>query len=158
MLARNGIQAAWMPDYSFPVLPTRAAYTFLGFGINQQPWAAAYGYYWYLTNTGASGRPDQMIEPPAGHWIWDLWRMYDEMGEETDVEKWEEGFRRLMGAWAEQVPVIGILGEMPQPVVVHNDLRNYVDELPYDEQVGGITLQNLQQLYWEHPERHVVEE
>ncbi len=154
--AKNGIQAAWLPNYSFPVLPTRAVFTFLGFGINQQPWAGAYGYYWYATTTGASGYTDDMIEPPAGHWIWDLWRMYDEMGEETDVEKWEEGFRRLMRAWAEQVPVIGILGQMPQPVVVHNDIRNYVDGLPYDEQVGGITLQNLQQLYWEHPERHVV--
>jgi peptide/nickel transport system substrate-binding protein len=158
LVTRNAIQAAWMPDYSFPVLPTRAAFTFLGFGINRQPWAEVYGYYWYATTTGVSRYTDLMIEPPAGHWIWELWRIYEEMGEETDIEKWEEGFRRLMRAWAEQVPVIGILGQMPQPVVVHNDLRNYVDGLPYDEQVGGITLQSLQQLYWEHPERHVVEE
>jgi len=155
----NGLQAAWMANYSFPLLPTRAVFGFLGFGINPQPWAGAYGYYWYVTTSGASGYwTDYMIEPPAGHWLWELWRMHEEMEEETDVEMWEDGFRRLARAWAEQVPLIGILGQMPQPVVVHNDLRNYADGLPYDEQVGGILLQNLQQLYWEHPERHVVEE
>jgi peptide/nickel transport system substrate-binding protein len=148
-MRHNEILAAWMPDYHCPVLRWRAYNALEGFGINQQPWASGYGYYRYVGDAG------DKVEPPEGHWIWHLWEAIDGCREEPDEARRAERFREVLDIYVEQVPVIGVLGQVPQPVAVSDGLRNVREGLPYDPQVRGVHLWEPQQPSWERPEDHV---
>ncbi len=141
----NLVQAAWVPYY-FPLLLWEAWYMLVGYGKVLQPWASGYGYYWYPGTEG--------VEPPEGHWIYGLWEAIDAMRSEPDERRKGERMRHVLDIWADQVPLIGVLGQAPQPQVVAAGLQSFMNGLPYDLQVRGMHLQYPQQLYWDKPEAH----
>ncbi len=147
--ADNKIQAAWMPDYSFPTILWRALPLLTGYGIHLQAWASGYGFFWYPGTKG--------IEPPHDHWIRDLWDLSASIQSELDEAKRDARFMRMLDIWADQVPLIGVLGQAAQPQVIARDLRNYREGLPYDPEIGGMHLQGPQQIYWADPSQHVCD-
>ncbi|NLD41986.1 MAG: ABC transporter substrate-binding protein [Chloroflexi bacterium] len=141
----NGIQAAWMGN-DFPLLLWEAWWPLAGYGRQPQPWASGYGHYWYPATEG--------VAPPDEHWIYALWDAVDAMRAEADEVRKQARFREVLDIWADQVPLIGVLGEAPQPQLVANGLRNFLEGLPYDPQLRGMHLQYPQQLFWDRPEAH----
>jgi peptide/nickel transport system substrate-binding protein len=72
-------------------------------------------------------------EPPAYRWIWDIWGACDRMWLEPDETQRNAIFEDILDTWADELPMIGILGEMPAPIIVKNGIHNYREGLPVDD-------------------------
>jgi peptide/nickel transport system substrate-binding protein len=79
-------------------------------------WATSYGR-WYRTG-GEAGE-----EPPGD--IRRLQIILDELTETVDLDKQEELFGEILDLHAEHCWMIGIVGEVPRPVIVNTDIRNF---------------------------------
>ncbi|MDI7276300.1 MAG: hypothetical protein QME94_09995, partial [Anaerolineae bacterium] len=93
-------------------------------------------------------------EPPADHWIRDIWALWDQISEEPDPDKQNELFFKILDIWAEEVPMLGVLGEAPAPIIVKNGFRNYLEGMPIDDTTGDEHLLNTETYFWEEPEKH----
>lgn len=113
-------------------------------GAYSRPWAGA----WCLWRDSAGEDPNGE-EPPEGHWQWTLWDLSDKIAVEPDEAKRNEMFWQVLDIWAEEIPLIGLLGQMPSPAILKNGLRNYVGGYPYDDALESDGFQNPQTLYWE---------
>jgi len=87
-----------------------------------RPWAGAWGL-WKLNPDDPNGE-----EPPEGHWIWDLWSIWDEVAVEPDPQKQTELFYKILDIWAEELPMPHVAGMDLRSVVVSNDMKNYGGE------------------------------
>lgn len=92
--------------------------------------------------------------PPEGHWLWEIWRLFDAIWQEADEARRQEMFFQVLDIWAEELPCIGVVGQFPAQVIVKNGLRNYVGGYPMDDPLGDDALLGPQTLYWEEPEKH----
>ncbi|MCC6453559.1 MAG: ABC transporter substrate-binding protein [Caldilineaceae bacterium] len=143
----NEIEAAWWGG-DRTVLPLAAPIIFIGTQPDR-PWCPAWSYY-RLDPTDPAAE-----EPPEGHWIWELWRIWDELAQEPDPTTQNEMFTQILDIWAEELPMIGYLGESPAPVIVKNGVRNYLPGFPIDDVTGDEHLLNTETYFWEDPENHV---
>ncbi len=101
----------WLLDYVY--YPYNPIFTV---PISQSTyWAPAYGQ-WYATG-GKAG------EEPTGD-LRKLQIIWDELKEVIDPPKQIELFRQLYDLHAKHCWIIGIVGEVPQPIVVSKKLRN----------------------------------
>ncbi len=143
----NEIEAAWWGG-DRTVLPIVAPWIFTGTMIDR-PWGVAWGLY--------HDSPDDpnAEEPPEGHWIWDIWDNWDKMLVEPDDAKREEIFRNILDIWVEELPQVGILGQIPSPIIVKNGMRNYLPGYPIDDTTEDEHLLNTQTYFWEDPEMHM---
>lgn len=137
----NEIEAAWWGG-DRTVLPLLAPTIFDGTTLDR-PWAAAWGR-WRNDPTHASAE-----EPPEGHWIWDIWDAIDRALLEPDEATRNAIFQEALDVWAEELPMIGVLGQMPNLIIVKNGLRNYVDGYPSDDRLKDEYLQDSQMFFWE---------
>ncbi|MCC9076587.1 ABC transporter substrate-binding protein [Litorilinea aerophila] len=146
--AANEIEAAWWGG-DRTVVPLVAPGIFLG-TITDRPWAVAWGL-WRNDPTNPNAE-----EPPEGHWIWDIWSLWDQIAVEPDEEKRNELFRQILDIWAEELPMIGYLGEAPALVIAKNGVRNYLPGMPIDDPTGDEHFLNTETYFWEDPENHVA--
>ena len=142
----NEIDAAfWGSGRS--LVPIVDAAFFLGTGLDR-PWGEAWGR-WRLD-------PDHPAaeEPPADHWIRDIWALWDQILVEPDSDKQNELFFQILDIWAEELPQVGFLGQIPNPIIVKNGLRNLSPDYvyPLSNPTGHGGLIPAQSYYWDNPE------
>ena len=139
----------WQMDRTVLPLAAPGNFTADEYGVAvYRPWAGAWTM-WRSDHTDPNAE-----EPPEGHWIWDIWALSDEIKVEPDSTRQNALFEQIMDIWIEELPAIGLLGQLPQIVIVKNGLMNFVEDLPYDDPVEDEELQNPQQFYWDNPEEH----
>jgi peptide/nickel transport system substrate-binding protein len=117
--------------------------------INDRPWCNAW--------TAWKMDPKNPIaeEPPAGHWIWQIWELYDQLLAESDQEKQKELFWKILDIWAEELPSPGYFGDIPQIQVVKNGLKGIHPGYPWDCcSTGYEHIIDDATWYWEEPEKH----
>jgi peptide/nickel transport system substrate-binding protein len=142
----NEVEAAfWGGDRS--LLPIIAPWIFLG-SQEDRPWAGAWGIY-YNDPTDPNAE-----EPPVDHYIRKIWDMYAQMSAEPDEEQRNALFRQILDIWAEELPMIGILGELPSPTIVKNGLQNFREGFPNDDTTEDENFLNTQTYYWDEPGKH----
>ncbi|HEU5012260.1 MAG TPA: ABC transporter substrate-binding protein [Roseiflexaceae bacterium] len=142
----NEIEGAfWGGDRT--LLPLSAPIVFLGTTIDR-PWGDAWGL-WRNNPKDPNGQ-----EPPKDHWIWKIWNTWDQLAQEPNDQKREDLFKQILDVWAEQLPMIGILGELPQPLIVKNGLKGVKDGFPIDDPTKDEEFINPQTFYWDDPSKH----
>jgi peptide/nickel transport system substrate-binding protein len=76
---------------------------------------------------------------------------------EPDEARRNELFFQILDVWAEELPQIGFLGQVPNPIIVKNGLRglpeDYIYPLSNPTAHGGLV--PIQSFYWEDPENHI---
>ncbi len=140
----NDIQAgAWGGDRT--VVPLAAPIIWTG-EQPDRPWCPGWSQF---RNTGGADPNSQ--EPPEGHWMWDIWNLWDTIQAEPDPEQQTALFHQILDIWAEELPMIGYLGEGPSLIIVKNGLRNYLPGMPVDDPTGDEHLLNTETYFWENP-------
>ncbi|RIK43672.1 MAG: hypothetical protein DCC55_04885 [Chloroflexi bacterium] len=142
----NEIEAAWWGG-DRTVLPLVAPIIWIGTQPDR-PWAVAWGY-WRTDPTNPAAE-----EPPADHWIRTIWDLWDQCAAEADADRRNELFFQILDIWAEELPMIAYLGELPAPIIVKNGVRNFPQGLPIDDPTGDEHLANTETYFWENPEAH----
>ena len=112
-----------------------------------RPWAAGWAHWRNSGGTSPAG-----VEPPAGHWVWTIWEIWDAIKIEPDPDKQTEMFFQILDIWAEELPMIGYLGERPAPIIVKNGVRNYLAGFPLDDTTGDEHLLHTETYFWEDPD------
>lgn len=137
--------AFWGGDRT--VLPIVAPFIFEG-SMRDRPWAGAYGLYKFdptLPNAE---------EPPQDHFIRKIWNIMDQVNVEPDEAKRNALFKQVLDIWAEELPMIGILGELPSPTIVKNGFKGFKGGFPNDDTTEDENLLNTQTYYWDDPAKH----
>ncbi len=143
----NEIESAfWGGDRT--LLPLIAPIIWLG-TQRDRPWAVAWGTWKDLPND------PNAEEPPEGHFIRKIWEIWDQVAAEPDETTRNNLFRQILQIWAEELPMIGILGELPAPVIVKNGLQGIRPGFPIDDPSSDEHIINPQTFYWDNPEAHV---
>jgi peptide/nickel transport system substrate-binding protein len=145
----NELQAAWWGG-DRTVLPLAPEAPIFRGTMIDRPWAPAWGLWLSSNNTDPVSE-----EPPAGHWIWDIWAIWDKIVVEPDEDQRNKLFEGIMDIWAEELPQIGYLGESPTPIIVKNGFRNYLNGYPLDDTTGDEHLLNTETYFWDDPENHM---
>jgi len=142
----NEIESAfWGGDRT--LLPLTAPIIFIGTQPDR-PWSVAWGL-WKLNPENP-----QAEEPPEGHFIRNIWDLWDQVAVEPDETKRNQLFFQILDIWAEELPMIGILGEIPAPVIVKNGLMGPQPDFPIDDPTKDEQLINPQTFYWDDPSQH----
>ena len=144
----NEIEAAWWGG-DRTVLPLAPGAPIFRGTMIDRPWAAGYGIWW-----NSQGTDPNAVEPPEGHFIWDIWAIWTQIQAEPDPDRQNALFEGILDIWAEEIPMIGVLGEAPALVIVKNGFRNYVPGLPVDDPTGDEHLLQTESYFWENPEQH----
>ncbi len=144
--AANEIEAAWWGG-NRTILPIIDPGIILG-TMGGFPWANAWGL-WKNRADDPNGE-----KPPEGHWIWDIWKNWEEMLLEPDEAKRNDLFRGILEVWAEELPQIGYLGQFPAPIIVKNGLKGYLEGYPIDDTTEDEHLLHTQTYYWDEPDKH----
>jgi peptide/nickel transport system substrate-binding protein len=145
----NEIEAAfWGGDRT--VLPIAAPIIFIG-EQPDRPWNVAWALWRTSKGTNANGE-----EPPEGHWMWDIWGLWDEIAVTADEDTRNELFRQILDIWATELPMIGYLGESPALVIVKNGFRNYPPGFPIDDTTGDEHLLHTETYFWDDPAAHTM--
>jgi len=113
-----------------------------------RPWADGFGL-WYNDPTSESG-----VEPPEGHFIWKIWDIWDKITVESDPDKQNELFFQILDIWAEELPMIGVLGELPSFCIMKNGIHNFVEGFPNDDTTGDENVYNTETYFWDEPDMH----
>jgi peptide/nickel transport system substrate-binding protein len=140
----NEIEAAWWGG-DRTVLPLAPGAPIFRGTMIDRPWAAGFGIWW-----NSQGTDPNAVEPPEGHFIWDIWAIWDKITVEPDPDRQNQLFEQIMDIWAEEIPMIGLLGESPSPVIVKNGLRNYLPGQPIDDTTGDEHLLQTESYFWEN--------
>jgi peptide/nickel transport system substrate-binding protein len=143
----NEIEAAWWGG-DRTVLPLVAPIIWVGTQPDR-PWAVAWGFWRTAPDTNPAAE-----EPPADHWIRTIWDLWDQCATEPDAERRDQLFFQILDIWAEELPMIAYLGELPAPIIVKNGIRNYLEGMPIDDPTGDEHLLNTETYFWEDPENH----
>ena len=143
----NEIEAAWWGG-DRTVVPLAAPIIFTG-QQPDRPWCAA----WSLWKLNGPDDPNGQ-EPPADHWINTIWSTWDQIAAEPDEATRNELFTKILDIWAEELPMIGYLGEAPALIIAKYGLRNYVEGMPIDDTTGDEHLLQTETYFWEDPENH----
>lgn len=144
----NEIESAfWGGDRT--LLPLSAPGIFLGTTVDR-PWADAWGLW--------RNNPDDpnAEEPPADHWITRIWSTWDQVAVEPDEQTRNELFFQILDIWAEELPMIGILGELPAPIIVKNGLQGTKGEFAIDDPTKDEQFINPQTFFWDDPSQHTT--
>jgi len=115
------------------------------------PWANAWGR-WKNRTDDPTGE-----EPPEGHWIWKIWEIWDQVSAEPDEAERNRLFAGILDIWADELPMIGFVGELPELVIVKKAMHNYPGNIPSENALGGEHFLQAQFVYWEDPENHLFQ-
>jgi len=118
--------------------------------INDRPWANAWTA-WKLDPTNPIAQ-----EPPAGHWIWDIWALWDEIRATAGEEQQIALFKDILEIWSEELPSVGFFGEIPRLVMVKNGFKGIHAGYPWDCCRGLYEhIIDNATWYWDEPEKHM---
>jgi peptide/nickel transport system substrate-binding protein len=114
---------------------------------------------WAQTWTNWRNDPTQEVaeEPPADHWMREIWRIWDEeINTTVDADEQTALFHKILDIWYEELPMISVIGEGPAPLIVKDGLRGLdIDyHMPYSNPTRHGGFVPLQTYYWEDPENH----
>jgi peptide/nickel transport system substrate-binding protein len=138
----NEIEAAfWGGDRT--VVPLAAPIIWVG-EQDDRPWCPAWVHYRQTGGTSPTAEA-----PPEGHWMWTIWELWDQIQAEPDPEQQNALFFQILDIWAEELPMIGYLGEGPTLIIVKNGVRNYLPGMPVDDPTGDEHLLNSETYFWE---------
>jgi peptide/nickel transport system substrate-binding protein len=146
----NDIEAAvWGGDRTvLPLIPEAIIFR----GVQpDRPWSAGYAQYY---NRGASD--PGAVKPPEGHFINKIWDIWGKVASEVDPAKRNDLFKQILDIWAEELPMIGVLGELPAFAIVKNGFKNFVQGFPMDDTTGDEEVYNAETYYWDDPTKHPV--
>ncbi len=146
----NEIEAAyWGGDRTvLPLVP--GAIIFRGVQPDR-PWCPGYGFY-YNNPEDVNG-----VKPPDGHFIYKIWDIWDnQVSVEPDPAKQVKLFEGILAIWAEELPMIGILGEMPSPTVAKNGFMNVLPGMPNDDTTGDEQFLQSESFFWDDPAKHAA--
>ena len=137
----NEIEAGcWAGDRT--VVPLAAPIIWTG-EQNDRPWCPAWVAY------RLRGEADPASEaPPEGHWMWKIWEIWDSIQAEPDPAQQNAKFQQILDIWAEELPMIGYLGEGPALVIVKNGITNYLAGMPVDDPTGDEHLLHTETYFW----------
>ncbi len=93
------------------------------------------------------------IEPPADHYVRKLHDLWDQILKTGDPDAQNEVFRQMLDIWAEELPMIGVVGELPALTIVKNGLKNFASS-PNDDTTCDEYVRNPETLFWEDPTQH----
>jgi peptide/nickel transport system substrate-binding protein len=93
------------------------------------------------------------IEPPADHYVRKLHDLWTEILGTGDSDKQNDLFRQMLDIWAEELPMIGVVGELPALTIVKNGLKNFASS-PNDDTTCDEYVRNPETLFWEDPTQH----
>ncbi len=137
--------AFWGGDRT--LLPIVAPWIFLGSMVDR-PWAGAWGLFY-------NNEKDPNAEkPPEGHFITKIWDIQTKIDVEPDDAKRTALFNQILDIWAEELPMIGVLGELPAPVIVQKGFKGVKAGFPTDDTTEDENLLNTQTYFWEDPSKH----
>ncbi|MCY4092965.1 MAG: hypothetical protein OXF62_19285 [Caldilineaceae bacterium] len=114
-----------------------------------RPWAGAYGR-WKVDANDANGEP-----PLDGHFLWDIWESWDQVSSEPDPAKRDELVYQILDVWAEQIPIVGYLGQSPALVIMKNGMSNYFNGQPVNDGLADEHFLYPQLLAWDNSEDHM---
>lgn len=143
----NLLDASWW-GAGHEILPFLSHSNYYIGELLDRPWAGAWGR-WFRDNNDPNG-----AQPPEGHFLWQQWELWGQALVEPDEAKRNDLFKQIMDIWAEEVPVVGIVGELPGPIIISRDLRNIAEAYPIQDATRDESLVNPAQLFWENPEAH----
>ena len=97
---------------------------------------AQHSYHWpkwgqYYETSGKAGEPVDMDEPK------ELMALFESWSKATSSEEREAAWRKMLEMHADQVYTIGLVAQIPQPVVVSRRLRNVPEEAIYNWNPGA---------------------
>jgi peptide/nickel transport system substrate-binding protein len=146
----NDIDAGWFGgDRTF--LPIVAEGLIFRGAIRDRPWCPGWNYF-FLEPTNVNA-----VKPPDGHWIYDIWKIWDtEVAVEPDTAKQTAAFKKILDIWATELPMIGLLGELPAPTIVKNGFKGYPAGLPNDDTGGDEHFAQSECYYWDDPSKHTA--
>jgi peptide/nickel transport system substrate-binding protein len=114
--------------------------------IDDRPWANAWTAWKIDPKNPIAERP------PAGHWIWDIWNLYDQILSSSDMGKQKELFWKILDIWAREMPSPAYFGDIPQIQVVKNGLKGIRAGYPWDCcSTGYEHIIDDATWYWEKP-------
>ncbi|MDH7487136.1 MAG: ABC transporter substrate-binding protein [Anaerolineae bacterium] len=146
----NDIEAAWWGGDRtvLPLVPEAIIFR----GVQpDRPWCPGWGF-WYTDPTNPNA-----VKPPDGHWIWTIWKIWDEeIAVEPDPDKQTAAFKKILDIWAEELPMIGILGEQPGVIIVKNGFKGPQAGMPLDDTTGDEQFLQAETYYWDDPAKHTV--
>jgi peptide/nickel transport system substrate-binding protein len=143
----NEIESAWW-GAGHDILPFLSHSNYYIGELLDRPWAGAWGR-WYRNNNDPNGEP-----PPEGHFLWKSWEIWGQAIAEPNEQKRNELFAQIMDIFAEEAPVVGIYGELPQLIIVKNGLQNMTSGYVLQDATRDESLINPAQLFWDNPEMH----
>jgi len=112
-------------------------------------WAGAWGLWKNNPND------PNAEEPPADHWIREIWRIYeDEVLQEPDEQERFRLFEKIMDIHAEELPSVNFLGQTPQVGLKPHMMRNVPPPITLTFEFGYTHTIYAPQYYWEDPENH----
>lgn len=143
----NELDAAWWGG-DRTILPIVAPWIFLG-TMMDRPWSGAWGHW--------KNNPNNPVgeEPPADHWIRDIWAIWDDISVTLDEAERNEKFTQILDIWAEQLPMIGFLGDAPKFVIVKNGFKGYLAGYPIGDTTEDEHLLKPSTYYWEDPDANM---
>jgi peptide/nickel transport system substrate-binding protein len=146
----NDIEGAWWGGDRtvLPLVPEAIIFR----GVQpDRPWCPGWGFTINdVTNPNA-------VKPPEGHWIYTIWKIWDEeIAIEPDAAKQTAAFKKILDIWATELPMIGILGEMPAPTIVKNGFKGYPAAMPNDDTTGDEQFCSSETYYWDDPSKHTA--
>lgn len=142
----NEIEAGfWGGDRT--LLPLTAPIIFIGTQPDR-PWSVAWGLW--RTN------PDDpnAEEPPADHFIRKIWELWDQASIEPDEAARNALFAQILDIWAEELPMITVLGQIPAPIIAKNGLKGIAADIPIDDPTKDEQFINPQTFFWDDPAAH----
>lgn len=138
----NEIEAAcWAGDRT--VVPLAAPIIWTAEQADR-PWGPAWVFY----RTQGDANPNSEA-PPEGHYVWKIWELWDAIQAEPDPAEQNAKFQQILDIWAEELPMIGYLGEGPALIIAKNGIRNYISGMPVDDPTGDEHLLNTETYFWE---------
>lgn len=124
-ISEHFIDSSYMPlriDWFLPVgYWPRAKY-------GGQTWGPRYAQ-WYVTNGEEGEEPPEFLKG-----LYDIW---NEIEITADAEKKKQLYQEIFDAQAENLFVIGTVGEIPQPVIVKNNFRNVPEKSFFAYLIGA---------------------
>ncbi|HET9912265.1 MAG TPA: ABC transporter substrate-binding protein [Anaerolineales bacterium] len=96
------------------------------------------------------------IEPPPDHYIRKIRDLWEQVLVTGNPDKQNELFAQILDIWAEELPMIGVVGELPALTVVKNGLKNFGPS-PNDDTTCDEYVLNPETLFWENPAEHMLE-
>jgi peptide/nickel transport system substrate-binding protein len=119
--------------------------------IDDRPWANAW------TSWRMNPNHPMAEEPPEDHWIRDIWSLWDQIRSNPNEEERRQLFSQILDIWAEELPSVGFIGEVPRLVIVKNGLKGIHAGYPWDccSTIYEYIIDDTT-WYWEEPENHAL--